>query len=70
MTVSGLKDWMVYSESDQTIIFKDITEEKVGVYNLKFTLFDSLGAENIVVTTFEVKIPEVEGVIEETVEEE
>jgi len=40
----------------------------VGVYNIQFTLRDNFGAENIVVTTFEVKIPEVEEQLEEETE--
>ena len=69
MSIEGLKDWMIYSEKKQTITFLDINEGKVGVFNIQFTLLDSLGAENIIVTTFEVKIPPVDDQIEEETEE-
>ena len=51
---------MQYSETEQSITFNDITPEKIGLYNIQFTLKDSFGAENIIVTTFEVKLPVVE----------
>ena len=44
--LSGLEKWMVHDEVEQTILFDELDETKVGLYSVMLTLMDAKGEYN------------------------